>query len=285
MKAAAQFGDVRSDVASTSEVLMNSPISHEGNAETYVFLALTDNIGVLLHDRTTGATASIDAPDADAVLAALEHTGWTLTDILITHKHADHIDGIPGLRQRFPSVRVTAPLSERDAIGDVDVTVIDGDMVMVGSLRAKVIATPGHTLGHVVYWFEKEKALFAGDTLFALGCGRIFEGNAADMWAALDGLRHLPDDTRIYCGHEYTLANAKFSLTIDPNNKALQERARSIEALRKEGRLTIPSLMSDEKATNPFLRGDDPTIASAVGLTGHMAAEVFAELRERKNHF
>lgn len=248
-----------------------------------VFPARSDNIGALVHDPVTGATASVDAPDAGAVLDALARTGWTLTDILVTHKHADHVEGIPELKRHFPSARVVAPLSERDAIPDVDLGVSDGDTVKVGDLEAQVIATPGHTAGHVVYWFAGEKALFAGDTLFSLGCGRLFEGTAADLWGALERLRRLPDDTRLYCGHEYTLSNARFALSVDGGNAALRAYAAQVEEVRAAGRLTIPALLGTEKAANPFLRADDPAIAHALGLAGQEPAAVFAELRERKN--
>ncbi|MFD2249646.1 hydroxyacylglutathione hydrolase [Pseudochelatococcus lubricantis] len=252
-------------------------------AETHVFLARTDNIGVLLHDPQTGATAAIDAPEEAAVVDALARTGWQLTDILVTHKHADHIDGILPLKQRFPAVRVTAPALERDAIPAVDATVGEGDSVPVGSLTAQVIATPGHTRGHVAYWFAQDRALFAGDTLFSLGCGRLFEADAATMWASLEKLRALPDDTRLFCGHEYTLSNARFALAVDPDNPALQVRAAAVEAARREGRLTVPSLLGGEKVQNPFLRADDAAFAARLGLAGQAPAQVFAELRARKD--
>lgn len=255
----------------------------QGSARIDVFLARTDNIGVLIHDPVSGATAAVDAPDAAAVLDALAARGWELSDILVTHKHADHVDGIPALKQRFPAARVIAPLAEAGSIPQVDVTVSDGDTVTVGTLEARVIATPGHTAGHVVYWFPQENALFAGDTLFSLGCGRLFEGSAAGLWTALEKLRRLPDDARLYCGHEYTLANARFTVSIDESNVALRDYAAGVEKARAEGRLTIPSRLGDEKALNPFLRADDPVIARALGLDGHDPAVVFAELRERKN--
>lgn len=248
-----------------------------------VFRALTDNIGVLIHDPATGATAAIDAPDAQAVLDALARTGWTLTDILVTHKHADHVGGISELKRRFPDARVVAPLAERDAVPAVSATVSDGDTVAIGDLRAYVIATPGHTAGHVAYWFERDKALFAGDALFSLGCGRLFEGPPSDLWGALQKLRRLPDDTRLYCGHDYTLSNARFALTVDGANPALRARAAAAEAAGAAGRLTIPVLLGEEKAANPFLRADDPAIAHALGLDGSEPVAVFAELRERKN--
>lgn len=252
-------------------------------ARIEVFPARSDNIGALIHDPTSGATAAVDAPEAGAILDALSRTGWRLTDILVTHKHTDHIDGIPELKRCFPEVRVVAPHDEKDAIPAVDEALTDGDVVRIGSLEAQVIATPGHTAGHIVYWFAGEKALFAGDTLFSLGCGRLLEGSPSDLWGALQKLRRLPDDTRLYCGHEYTLANARFALSIDGDNATLRTRAATAEEVRAQGRLTIPAILGEEKTTNPFLRADDPAIAHAVGLDTHDSVAVFAELRERKN--
>lgn len=260
------------------------PMSVPESSKIHVFPCRTDNIGVLLHDCATGATAAIDAPEENAVLAALEATGWQLTDILVTHKHSDHIAGIPGLKQRFPSARVMAPAGEADVIPLVDETVKDGDTVSVGNLRGQVMATPGHTLGHVVYWFPEEKALFAGDTLFSLGCGRILEGTPEAMWQAISRLAALPDDTRLYCGHEYTLSNARFALTVEPDNTALQAMAKQAEATRAAGNLTIPSLLGDEKAANPFMRAGEATVAKAMHLAGKPPAEVFAAVRTAKDN-
>ncbi|MDJ1157469.1 hydroxyacylglutathione hydrolase [Chelatococcus sp. SYSU_G07232] len=254
-------------------------------AEIHVFLCLSDNIGVLVRDPATGACATIDAPEEGPILAALAEKGWRLTDILVTHKHGDHVAAVPGLKRRF-GARVVAPAAEAAAIPDVDETVREGDTVRVGGLEARVIETPGHTAGHIAYWFAGERALFAGDTLFALGCGRLFEGSAAEMWGSLAKLAALPDDTRLYCGHEYTLANARFALAADPGNLPLQRRAEAVERARAEGRLTIPSLIGDEKATNPFLRAGEPALAAAVGLAaGSGPVPVFAALREWKNRF
>lgn len=254
-------------------------------ADIHVFPCLSDNIGVLLHDPSTGACATIDAPDEAPVVAALAEKGWTLTDILVTHKHGDHVAGVPGLKRRF-GARVVAPAAETADVPGVDDPVREGDTVRVGSLAAKVIATPGHTAGHIAYWFGAEKALFAGDTLFALGCGRLFEGTPAQMWAGLGKLAALPDDTRLYCGHEYTLSNARFALAADPDNVALQRRAAAVEQARAQGLLTIPSLLGDEKATNPFLRAGEPALARSVGLeAGADPVAVFAALREWKNRF
>ncbi len=247
------------------------------------FPCLTDNYGVLVHDSSTGATAAIDAPDAAAVLAALDAQGWSLTDILVTHHHGDHVGGIPGLKERFPGVRVVAPASEAAKIGGVDLGVEEDDIVIVGNLQAKVIATPGHTAGHIVYWFEDNDTLFAGDTLFAMGCGRVLETPLSVMWDSLVKLMRLPGETQIYCGHEYTLANGKFALTVDPDNDLLRSRMEEVERLRAEGHPTLPTTMALETATNPFLRADRPEIAAKVGMPGADGGEVFAELRERKN--
>ena len=247
------------------------------------FPCRSDNYGVLVHDSSSGATASIDAPDAAAVLQALDRRGWKLTDILVTHHHADHVEGIAGLKARFPDVRVVAPAKEATRIGGVDLGVSEGDVVVVGNMHAKVLETPGHTAGHVVYWFEGDDTLFAGDTLFSLGCGRVLETPMHVMWDSLIKLSQLPGETQVYCGHEYTLANAKFALGVDPGNVVLEERAREVEALRAQGRPTLPTTIALELAANPFLRADKPEVKAAIGMPDAEGAAVFAELRERKN--
>jgi hydroxyacylglutathione hydrolase len=253
-------------------------------AETKVFLCLKDNYGVLVHDPASGATAAIDAPEAAPIEAALKSTGWKLTDILVTHHHADHTGGIAELKSKY-NCRVVAPQAEAGKIPAVDETVREGDKVSVGNLNANVIETPGHTSGHITYWFGGDKLAFAGDTLFSIGCGRVIEGTPEMMWTSLKKLRELPGDTRVYCGHEYTLANIKFARTIEPDNKALAARAAEAEKQIAAGQWTIPTTIDEEKAANVFLRADVPAVAAAVGLAGKPAAEVFAEIRARKNKF
>ena len=252
-------------------------------AEIRVFSCLSDNFGYLIHDPASGATASIDAPEAAPVIKALQREGWHLTDILVTHHHADHVGGIAELKQKY-DCRVVAPHDKTAAIPEVDERVKQGDTVMVGTLTARVLETPGHTLDHVSYVFDTERALFAADTLFSIGCGRVFEGTYPMMWESLLKLRALPDDMRLYCGHEYTASNVRFALGIEPNNSALQARAKEVEALRAAGKPTIPVLLGEEKQANVFLRADAPEVAAAVGLAGKSPAEVFGELRERKNN-
>ncbi len=253
-------------------------------AKTYLFPCLQDNFGVLFHDPATGATASIDAPEAAPVEAALKQTGWTLTDILVTHHHGDHVAGIPELKKRH-KCRVIAPRKEAAGIPGVDVEVAEGDTVTIGGLSGRVIETPGHTLGHITYVFDADKIAFVGDTLFSIGCGRVIEGTPEMMWNSLLKLRALPDDTIFYCGHEYTQANARFAVTIEPDNAALAARAKAVDRLRAEGKPTIPATIGAEKKENPFLRADVPAVAAAVGLAGKTPAEVFAEVRARKNKF
>jgi hydroxyacylglutathione hydrolase len=253
-------------------------------AEIRLFRCLSDNFGVLIHDSESGATASIDAPEAGPVEDALKATGWKLTDILVTHHHHDHTGGIEALKKKH-RCRVVAPAGEASKIPAVDETVREGDKVSLGKLSANVIETPGHTLGHIAYWFAKEQIAFVGDTLFSIGCGRVIEGDAKMMWNSLKKLRKLPDDTEIYCGHEYTAANIKFALTIDDDNPVLEARATQVGQLLAEGSPTIPVTIGDEKLANPFLRADVPDLAADIGMAGKPADEVFAEIRERKNRF
>ena len=253
--------------------------------KVHQFPCLEDNFGVLIHCPETGATASIDAPEAAAVLAALEETGWALTDVLVTHHHADHIQGIPEVKKAFPQAKITGPKKDAARIPGLDVQVVEGDEIKVGRAVARIIETPGHTTGHIVYHFGEDDILFAGDTLFALGCGRVIETPMNVMFDSLMKLANLPEETQIYCGHEYTLANAKFALTVDPQNSLLIDRAKEVEATRAAGKATLPTTMGLEFATNPFLRAEDPQVQATVGMSGQDPGAVFAEIRERKNRF
>lgn len=253
-------------------------------AETRLFKCLSDNYGVLLHDPDTGATAAIDAPEAAPIEEALKQTGWKLTDILVTHHHADHTDGIEELKAKY-KCRVVAPAKEASKIPGVDETVSQGDSVSVGKLAGTVLDTPGHTLGHITYWFSQDHLAFVGDTLFSIGCGRVIEGTPEMMWASLLKLRDLPNETQVYCGHEYTAANIRFALSIDKDNPVLEARAAQVEQLLEEGEPTIPVTIGDEKLANPFLRADVADLAVDIGMAGKPAAQVFAEIRGRKDRF
>jgi hydroxyacylglutathione hydrolase len=253
-------------------------------AEIRQFRCLSDNYGVLLHDSESGATASIDAPEAAPIEAALKQAGWTLTDILVTHHHHDHTGGIGALKTKY-RCRVTAPAAEAPKIPAVDATVREGDRVKLGNLSANVIETPGHTSGHIAYWFHRDQIAFVGDTLFSIGCGRVIEGTPAMMWASLMKLRDLPDDTEFYCGHEYTAANIKFARTIEPDNPVLAAREAQVKQQLAANEPTLPVTIGDEKLANPFLRADLPQVAALVGMAGKPAADVFAEIRARKNKF
>lgn len=249
-----------------------------------MFPCLSDNYGVLIHDPTSNLTAAIDAPEEDAVRAALEEAGWTLTHIMVTHHHADHTQGIAGLKQRF-GCHVVGPRAEAAKIPTLDETVGEGDSWRFGIFEARIHETPGHTKGHIVYWLPNPGVLFAGDTLFALGCGRVFEGTMEEMWSSLEKLAKLPRATLVYCGHEYTASNAKFALTIEPDNAHLKARADEISEKRSRGEPTLPTTIGAELDANPFLRANLPEVKAAIGMADAADAEVFAEIRRRKDNF
>ncbi len=246
--------------------------------------ALSDNYIYLLHEADSGTTAVVDPAEAEPVIAALDRHGWSLDWILNTHHHMDHIGGNAALKDRY-GAKIVGPRAEVSRIADMDRTVGQGDEVAVGGEVSRVFETPGHTSGHIAYWFETSKALFCGDTLFPLGCGRLFEGTPAQMWDSLSKLRDLPDDTKIYCGHEYTAGNAQFAVTIESENAELAARAEEIAAIRARGEPTIPSLLGMEKRTNPFLRADLPELQAAIGMPNSSTVTAFAEVRGRKDRF
>lgn len=246
------------------------------------FACLSDNYAVLIHDEEAGVTASIDAPDADAILAQLQARGWTLTHLLVTHHHGDHTGGNLKLKEAT-GCTVIGPKGEAERIPGLDQAVGEGDVVTFGAFEIRVLDTPGHTMGHIAYWIPDARVAFVGDTLFAMGAGRIFEGNAEMMWNSLKKIMELPSETEIYCGHEYTAANARFALTVDPENQALQNRAKEVDQLRAQGLPTLPTRLDKELETNPFLRPDVTAIRARLDMPYAPDWKVFAEIRERKN--
>jgi hydroxyacylglutathione hydrolase len=252
--------------------------------EIELFRARSDNFGVLVHEPESGRTASIDAPEEQPILDALSRRGWKLTDIFTTHHHQDHVEANLALKERF-GVTITGPVNEADKIPGIDKKVGDGDHFDFAGHRVEVIETPGHTAGHICFYLPEDRLLFAADTLFALGCGRLFERPAKDMWASLSKLLELPDDVEVYFGHEYTLSNAKFAVSVDPEGAALRARVREIEATLAAGRHTAPTSIGVERRTNPFLRPDDTAIRKHLGMEKSENWEVFGEIRARKDKF
>lgn len=248
------------------------------------FMCREDNFGVLIHDPESGETALIDAPEERAILEAVERTGWTPTMIMTTHHHLDHVEANLALKERF-GLKIVGPKAEASKIPGIDVELEEGSKLEFAGQPVEIIETPGHTAGHICYYLPESNVAFVADTIFAMGCGRLLEKPASVMFHSLSKLVALPAATTLYCGHEYTLSNARFALTIDPTNSALKERAAKVEQLRAENKATLPTTLAEELATNPFLRWHDPAIRKNLGMEKASDEEVFAEIRKRKDIF
>ncbi|MEI8393100.1 MAG: hydroxyacylglutathione hydrolase [Rhodospirillaceae bacterium] len=252
--------------------------------ELLVLPALKDNYVYMVCDPSDGIAAVVDPAEAGPAINAAESRGRQIGAVFNTHHHDDHIFGDQQIKTRY-RCPVIGARADAHRIPEMDIGLGDGDHYQFGTENIQVIATPGHTSGHISFYFPRAGLLFCGDTLFSLGCGRLFEGTAAQMWASLLRLRALPDTTKVCCAHEYTLSNARFALSIEPGNPALVARAAAATAQRERNAPTVPTTMAEEKATNPFLRADRPEIAAALGMSGAPPVEVFAELRRRKDRF
>lgn len=267
----------------TLECVLN-PVNPMSAPEVHLFPCLSDNYGFLLHDPDSGLTASIDTPEVEPILQALDEHGWQLTHIFNTHHHFDHAGGNLELKQRT-GCTIIGPRADADRIPGIDVKVGEGDRFEFGLQTVEVFDTPGHTRGHIVFYLPEHHIAFVGDTLFAMGCGRLFEGTAEQMWTSLQKIMTWPDNTRLYCAHEYTQTNARFALTVDPDNTVLRERASQIDQQRAASQPTIPTELAIEKQTNPFLRPDDPGICQALGMKNARPVDVFARVRALKDAF
>ena len=245
---------------------------------------LADNYVYLVRVADGSATFVVDPAVAQPVIDALDARGWRLTHVVNTHHHFDHTGGNLELKQHYGAT-VFGPRADEDRIPGIDVAFADGQTCQLGTATARVFDVPGHTRGHIAYWFEETGALFCGDTLFSMGCGRLFEGTPEQMWTSLGKLIDLPDDTLVYCAHEYTEANGRFALTLEPANPALQQRMAEVRSLRSAGRSTVPSTLAVEKATNPFLRPHSEELRASLDLAGADTVAVFAETRRRKDSF
>jgi hydroxyacylglutathione hydrolase len=250
--------------------------------QVHQFSCLTDNYGFLLHDPASGETVCIDTPDAAEYLRQADARGWRITQVWNTHWHPDHAGGNAAIKAQT-GCRISAPLVDAAKIAAVDRTLRDGDLVQLGDVPARVIDVGGHTMGHIAYHLPIERIAFVGDSLFALGCGRMFEGSALQFWDSLQRLRRLPADTVLYCAHEYTASNARFALHADPGNDALEVYAREVAERRARGEPTVPFPLERELATNPFLRADDAVMQRRWG--GKVPYETFAALRAAKDAF
>ena len=252
--------------------------------EVFMFPCLSDNYGFLIHDPVENLTATVDTPEVNAIEGALNQKGWQLTHIINTHHHYDHAGGNLELKKKT-NCTIIGPLQDKDRIPGIDLAIEHAQEFKFGSFEVKGFHTPGHTTGHMVYHFESEKIAFVGDTIFAMGCGRLFEGTPQQMLESLDLIMSWPDETMLYCAHEYTQTNAEFAITVDGKNEDLIKRKSEVEALRKDLIPTVPTQLQLEKKTNPFLRSDDHEIRLELGMVESSRTEVFAEIRNRKDQF
>jgi len=252
--------------------------------EVQQFICRQDNIALLLHNKKTNIMIAIDSPDGEAVYQAAQAAQAKLEAVLITHHHSDHISGLAMLKAKA-GARIYGPAAEAAQIGRLDVPLAGDTPFSLGGFKFEALATPGHTKAEISYYLPQQKLVFTGDTLFSLGCGRLFEGTAAMMFASLQKLAALPADTQIYCGHEYSAANARFALTVEPGNQALQKRAAEIAALRRDGQITLPQTMAQELAANPFLRAESAEIRKNLDMETAGNEAVFAKLRQMKDAF
>ena len=244
----------------------------------------SDNYAYLVRDQASGKVALVDAPAVDPIVEGLEARGWGLDQIWITHHHGDHIEGVDALRARY-GAKVAGHANDSARLPALDMALVEGGTVSLGDTVARVIDVSGHTVGHIAFVLDADKAAFTADSLMALGCGRVFEGTHAMMWASLSKFLAMPDDMQIYSGHNYGQANGRFALSIEPGNAALKARIERIKAADTAGKVIMPVTLAEEKATNPFLRATEPTVKAAVGLAGADDAAVFAEVRRRKDAF
>jgi len=245
---------------------------------------LSDNYAYLIHNSASGLCAVVDPSEPGPVKAALAKHGWRLTHILNTHHHLDHTGGNIPLKEEF-GAEIVGPGKDRARIPGIDTGVDESTGWQFGGHRVPVLEIPAHTKAHIAFVFEDEHAVFTGDTLFSMGCGRLFEGTPDMMWTSLSKLMRLNEKTRVYCGHEYTLNNGRFAVTLEPRNKDLAARMKDVEALRAKGAPTIPSTIGLEKKTNPFLRPDSREIRETLGMVEADNVAVFGEMRRRKDVF
>lgn len=245
---------------------------------------LNDNYVYLIHEPESRQTAVVDPAVYQPVIEALEQRNWKLTYVLNTHHHWDHVGANLELKQ-LTGCQVVGSASDRHRIPGIDISLDDGDQFDLGHQTARIISTPGHTSGHIVYYFCEGNALFCGDTLFSMGCGRLFEGSAEQMWQSIQKIKALPPETQLYCAHEYTLSNARFALTLEPNNEKLITKVEQAEQLRKENLSTIPSILSEELETNPFLRENSKEIQQMINVENHSPAQIFKKIRQLKDTF